>query len=270
MACDLELPSGGSAWHALRDGNIPFHEFVPIDKDLRDIITLMMNRDPSKRPTAAELLEHQVIAKVARKRRIKIKRLQIYDQLQKYFYWVICLFNIRKLLLFFSASAESSNCTPEQTLSSQLIPETCNEELRFSTAMSSWNQSCSDDEDWSKPSITHGVASPALGESKAYDDGASFFSAAHSSSRLKSLRTRTQLSQVRHTPLNCVSKTPQRTFTSSLHHDSTFASRTSYLNSSLCEFSDNENDDESSAEMPVGPKNLLTVFENMGSEDDDD
>ena len=79
VACDLELPSGGSNWHSLRDGALP-HEFtrgratelsaphshglslslsIDLSPQLTQLLSLMMHPQPDLRPSAADLLKHK-------------------------------------------------------------------------------------------------------------------------------------------------------------------------------------------------------------------
>uniref|UniRef100_A0A1I7RUJ5 non-specific serine/threonine protein kinase n=1 Tax=Bursaphelenchus xylophilus TaxID=6326 RepID=A0A1I7RUJ5_BURXY len=62
LATDLYPPNGGTErWHDLRNLEIDEHITAGISKELRDLLFRMMDPDPSKRPTAEEMLTSKSI-----------------------------------------------------------------------------------------------------------------------------------------------------------------------------------------------------------------
>ncbi|UYV77116.1 PKMYT1 [Cordylochernes scorpioides] len=56
LATDLDLPLGGPRWHELRQGVIPEVFVQKLSAELVDLIRDMMHPEPSKRPTADQVL----------------------------------------------------------------------------------------------------------------------------------------------------------------------------------------------------------------------
>ena len=52
------MPSSGSTWTELRNGNVGRHIPAKVSMDLRSVIIAMMALDPSARPTPDQLLSH--------------------------------------------------------------------------------------------------------------------------------------------------------------------------------------------------------------------
>lgn len=57
-----DLPGEGSSWRKLRQGCIEFPDDAVISDDLQGLICDMMNPDPTKRPSASQILGHPRIA----------------------------------------------------------------------------------------------------------------------------------------------------------------------------------------------------------------
>ncbi|KAH7983926.1 hypothetical protein HPB52_015334 [Rhipicephalus sanguineus] len=64
LACDLELPSGGESWHALRSGILPHYFTQSLSPQLRVVIEQMLHPDPEQRITADQLLAQPAIYRV--------------------------------------------------------------------------------------------------------------------------------------------------------------------------------------------------------------
>lgn len=61
---DAHIPSNGEEWHDLREGRLPkLDEVQGISESMKTMIKRMLDQDPDKRPTAAELLDHFVPGK---------------------------------------------------------------------------------------------------------------------------------------------------------------------------------------------------------------
>ncbi|KAK6107501.1 Protein kinase domain family protein [Brugia pahangi] len=75
ICTDLELPNSGDLWQGFRYKNI-YHEFIEdVPPALLDIILLLLETDPNKRPTAEEICNIPMIAKSIRERQYKyVKR----------------------------------------------------------------------------------------------------------------------------------------------------------------------------------------------------
>ncbi|XP_065900726.1 membrane-associated tyrosine- and threonine-specific cdc2-inhibitory kinase-like [Dysidea avara] len=65
MACDMELPNGGNAWHQLRSGYLPDEFTSHLSTELLDILKWMMHPQPQSRPTADQLLAHSSLYKIS-------------------------------------------------------------------------------------------------------------------------------------------------------------------------------------------------------------
>uniref|UniRef100_A0A131YQ44 non-specific serine/threonine protein kinase n=1 Tax=Rhipicephalus appendiculatus TaxID=34631 RepID=A0A131YQ44_RHIAP len=74
LACDLELPSRGGNWHALRSGTLPHYISQRLSPQLRNVIPLMMQPDPKRRITADQLLALPEIHRVRLWRRLYVAR----------------------------------------------------------------------------------------------------------------------------------------------------------------------------------------------------
>ncbi|XP_037287620.2 membrane-associated tyrosine- and threonine-specific cdc2-inhibitory kinase isoform X2 [Rhipicephalus microplus] len=74
LACDLELPSRGGNWHALRSGTLPHYIAQRLSPQLRNVIPQMMQPDPKRRITADQLLALPEIRRVHFWRRLYVTR----------------------------------------------------------------------------------------------------------------------------------------------------------------------------------------------------
>ncbi|KNC56377.1 WEE protein kinase [Thecamonas trahens ATCC 50062] len=63
MAANIEMPRGGPLWHDLREGRLPLEAMERHKRSAELVATVqwMMDPDPAKRPSAAELLAHPPI-----------------------------------------------------------------------------------------------------------------------------------------------------------------------------------------------------------------
>lgn len=77
LACDLDLPSGGSLWHQLRETGPDPILTAKLSPDLRRVIQLMMGKDPERRPTAKQILALPALEKARRKRERELSFLQL-------------------------------------------------------------------------------------------------------------------------------------------------------------------------------------------------
>jgi membrane-associated tyrosine/threonine-specific cdc2-inhibitory kinase len=59
LVCDLELPSDGPSWQALRTGHLPQEFIKGLSPSLVSLLSQMMSHDPSTRPTVDDLLAHR-------------------------------------------------------------------------------------------------------------------------------------------------------------------------------------------------------------------
>lgn len=74
LACDLELPSRGENWHALRSGTLPHYFTQSLSPQLRVVMEQMLHPDPEQRITADQLLAQSAIQRVSRWRRLYVAR----------------------------------------------------------------------------------------------------------------------------------------------------------------------------------------------------
>lgn len=63
-ACSVEIPDNGAPWHKLRCNDFSDVNLDTISPALRGIITSMLSAEPSRRPTAADLVEMPVLETV--------------------------------------------------------------------------------------------------------------------------------------------------------------------------------------------------------------
>jgi serine/threonine protein kinase len=59
QGCSRELPKNGPSWHSIRKGFLP--KLSNMSTELYNILISMINPDPAKRPSAADLLHHPVL-----------------------------------------------------------------------------------------------------------------------------------------------------------------------------------------------------------------
>ena len=66
--CDVQLPTHGPGWTALRHGELDqsWNKIERVDPELKDVITQMCSRRPRARPTAAQILTHPRLVALAR------------------------------------------------------------------------------------------------------------------------------------------------------------------------------------------------------------
>ncbi|KAH7979644.1 hypothetical protein HPB49_010266 [Dermacentor silvarum] len=92
LACDLELPSRGENWHALRSGTLPHHLAQCLSPQLHSVIQQMMHPDPQQRITADQLLALPDIRQVRLRRKLYVARKRavswVQDMLLLTWFWV--------------------------------------------------------------------------------------------------------------------------------------------------------------------------------------
>ncbi|XP_075527795.1 membrane-associated tyrosine- and threonine-specific cdc2-inhibitory kinase-like isoform X1 [Dermacentor variabilis] len=92
LACDLELPSRGDNWHALRSGTLPHYFAQRLSPQLRSVIQQMMHPDPQERITADQLLALPDIRRVRLRRRLYVTRRRavawVQDMLLLTWFWL--------------------------------------------------------------------------------------------------------------------------------------------------------------------------------------
>jgi membrane-associated tyrosine/threonine-specific cdc2-inhibitory kinase len=71
LATNLELPVNGKLWQELRSGNIPVDLINKLPPELSKIVISMMNPNARLRPSVDQLLQHNILRKLATERRIK-------------------------------------------------------------------------------------------------------------------------------------------------------------------------------------------------------
>jgi serine/threonine protein kinase len=68
LAANVILPHNGPEWQKLRRGDISRCPFVSISQALVDLISHMITPEPSKRPTASDVLEHPILKNIMENR----------------------------------------------------------------------------------------------------------------------------------------------------------------------------------------------------------
>eukprot|EP00035_Acanthoeca_spectabilis_P034745 m.30799 g.30799 ORF g.30799 m.30799 type:complete len:489 (-) comp6839_c0_seq1:945-2411(-) len=63
-----ELPGNGPDWHLLREGSLPRNLFGDVSSEMASLIQTMLSPDHLERPTAAAILNHPAMVRVARRR----------------------------------------------------------------------------------------------------------------------------------------------------------------------------------------------------------
>ncbi|KAL1446628.1 hypothetical protein MTO96_028792 [Rhipicephalus appendiculatus] len=93
LACDLELPSRGESWHALRSGTLPRHFTQSLSPQLRVVMEQMMHPDPKQRITVDQLLAISGIYRLSIWRRLYVARRRVVrwvtDLLLLTWFWVL-------------------------------------------------------------------------------------------------------------------------------------------------------------------------------------
>lgn len=69
VGCDYEFPSRGNDWRKIREGDVPGMLFSTLSDEMAELIKRMIDPDPSKRPTTADILAHPRVAFILRSRR---------------------------------------------------------------------------------------------------------------------------------------------------------------------------------------------------------
>ncbi|XP_064477272.1 membrane-associated tyrosine- and threonine-specific cdc2-inhibitory kinase-like [Ornithodoros turicata] len=85
LACDLDLPSGGTHWHALRSGTLPREIGSNLSRELRRMIEWMMQPDPQIRPTVDIILAQRSVLKVLRVRRLYVAYRHVINCTKRFF-----------------------------------------------------------------------------------------------------------------------------------------------------------------------------------------
>ena len=62
-ATGVDLPRNGTLWHEIRDGRIP--NIPNFSMDFNDLLRQMIHVDPKQRPSALDILNHQILSTVA-------------------------------------------------------------------------------------------------------------------------------------------------------------------------------------------------------------
>ncbi|GIX83291.1 membrane-associated tyrosine- and threonine-specific cdc2-inhibitory kinase [Caerostris extrusa] len=93
LITDLRVDSSGAGWRSLREGNFPDFYVKLMSKRLFNLIQKMMDRIPTNRPSAANILNLDYLQEELKKRRETIKKL---EKLQ-IFYFDNCISVIRRL-----------------------------------------------------------------------------------------------------------------------------------------------------------------------------
>ncbi|TNN03885.1 hypothetical protein fugu_000914 [Takifugu bimaculatus] len=70
LACNIEVPNGGEGWQQLRQGCLPSEITSSLSHELQSVLQMMLNPDPTKRPTVSELLNLPSVWKYSWKRRV--------------------------------------------------------------------------------------------------------------------------------------------------------------------------------------------------------
>ncbi|KAI1289836.1 Membrane-associated tyrosine- and threonine-specific cdc2-inhibitory kinase [Halotydeus destructor] len=251
MACDLDLPSGGQAWHCLRDGRIPFDSFRVVSDQLRMFIEAMMHPNYNSRPSAEDLLQQEPLKSISGRRRIKVTFCRALTAAENSFSYLIRVIQIFFLVHIFG------------TLQRLLFPVSDNGQStspRNSSAqpMSVFTNDFSDEELLEPESFvknsTPQINVTGMGEM---------------TDRLSSVKYRSII------PSRLAFRTPKSTpcirncFTEDKSPE--IVRKVNVCNDSHTskgyDFSDDDSPDTSNLEHVIGPKNLLSVFETL--EDDD-
>lgn len=262
MSCDLELPSGGEGFHALRNGSLTFTDFGShLSDDFKQVISNMMLPDPTMRPTATQLLNHSVIKTVAKRRILKITFVEIAKKLRNFF---LIILHFLSFILFvdFIHNAIASNDDDDD------VHATPRHDFPYDIPQIDLDQTFSDDDSDDLRPLTSSVESS--------------FRSMHDRSDLRSpdrtfsgshLLKRSVSNGQRHTKSPCDSPTSGRSPVKrriflgrdiNVDASPSFNQNASTRLRSLPEFSDNDEDDQQEAntsfsEYSIGPKNLLSV-----------
>ncbi|XP_028990662.1 membrane-associated tyrosine- and threonine-specific cdc2-inhibitory kinase [Betta splendens] len=99
LACNIEVPNGGEGWQQLRQGCLPSEFTSGLSTELQTVLQMMLSPDPSKRPTASELLALPCVRKHRWKRRIYLMAANTVLTLVSFCQVVVC-FGCRVLSSF--------------------------------------------------------------------------------------------------------------------------------------------------------------------------
>uniref|UniRef100_A0A8C6S9F8 non-specific serine/threonine protein kinase n=1 Tax=Neogobius melanostomus TaxID=47308 RepID=A0A8C6S9F8_9GOBI len=70
LACNIEVPNGGEGWQQLRQGCLPTEFTNGLSPEFQTVLEMMLDPEPSKRPTVSELLSLSSVKKRRWKRHI--------------------------------------------------------------------------------------------------------------------------------------------------------------------------------------------------------
>lgn len=248
LACDLDLPRGGDAWHQLRHGAIPRDFIQHLSPELISIIRLMMLPNYKERPSAQAILQHPSVYQVVHWRKLEVLIKSLVYRICHFFglfltaftfiWFVICWFWKRFLPSNLTAS---SKCTPKRAL----FDDEC---------------SLSDDEEYSLDKFNSGIADlkGVLDFSSSGESHNGSFSVHGSEHIVNSTPTCPRPQGVR---ANGIS--PQ--LNTSFIYDSFMHSPTQ------CDKTFHEFDfvmDNEISKISLGPKNLLDVFDTVSDNED--
>ncbi|XP_067938018.1 membrane-associated tyrosine- and threonine-specific cdc2-inhibitory kinase-like isoform X2 [Watersipora subatra] len=241
LASDLDLPRGDEGWHQLRMGKLPENIVKDrMSKELEYLISLMMEPDHTIRPTADALLNVPVL-----------KRIQRYKRFTK--------------SLELQKKKESSMGTSDGALNSSLESNI--------TYGSLTDDVFSTDENVSR--VVDEIVTPAdHSETETYPDFSSPY-------LQRALTTGAKRRYTRSARLAGMVESPTKT---PLHGSPRLSSSSRTRSSKGQSGSKNEPssttppscrkkmlfDDEERSSQPIGPKNLMSMFDTMNSDDDDD
>lgn len=62
LMCNRQLPLHGEEWLNIRQGKINTEEIVNYSKELKELVLLMMQHDPTKRPSATQILDEYLLS----------------------------------------------------------------------------------------------------------------------------------------------------------------------------------------------------------------
>lgn len=261
LSCDIELPSGGEGFHALRSGDITFTEFGShLSDDFKQMIRSMMHPDPSSRPSASSLLSHPVVRKVAKKRILKITFVEVAKKLRNFFLIILHFLSFIFFVDFIQNAMSSSDDDAGEG-----IQGTPAGSCPYDIPQIDLDQSFSDDEDVGLKPLTSSFESSF----KSMHDRSDLHFPDRTFNRSQYLLKKSLQSTIRCsvTGSPTTESSPMKRRTELNHSSTSFLVDDEIRGSSvrfdrrLQEFSDSEDEQMNSSfsEHSIGPKNLLTV-----------
>ncbi|XP_064634588.1 membrane-associated tyrosine- and threonine-specific cdc2-inhibitory kinase-like [Lineus longissimus] len=261
LACDLDLPKGGEGWHQLRNQQMPREFMKGMSEDLQYVLRKMLKPDERLRPSVDDVLGEAVIHAVWKRRKRQRILKHIYSFTANFFMSILSLL----IWVWLHVTRPLHRLIPDRLCTPQKHPH--------SSHPSDWDYSFSDDDLLDAEdciNVSNNSMGVPLDTSTSSETDTSFNGGfkvpsiphrrAVTSPGLRS-RQITSLTPKNSSPIHQLYSSASK-LTSSERLNSSFNSDSSCSpNNSFTDDRDDENKNK-----PIGPKNLISIFEAASGE----